>query len=437
MFKIGCAEAKLEVPLFTELYGYGHYAARRNIGVHEELYCRAFSFFDGEKRAVIVYSDICTIDAQFARELRSRIASKLRINPEGIALVSTHTHSGPALSAESADTSGIRNRDFENHWKTTVVDIALKAFLDEEDIASADTGKAPLAKAIGTNRVEPETNITDPAIRWIRFKRADGTVKLICHNHAAHGIADNGPLSLKVSSDWMGAANRIIKERKIAENVLYLQGPAGDINTRTSCSAENRSDVGTGLGAEYAQYLADDLDNGVPADLGKINFVLRTFDLPVVRATPEELRSDAESLRSRGKSEREKDYWAVNAQRLEEMAFLTEKGFDLGVNQDLQVIRIGDVEFFFVPGELYVEPGMEIMNNASGKFPFLATVSNGSGQYFFTEKSGLRYPSISCTAEKLFGFYEIYAYMHQLRFKYQNNICPFLIDKFRDLDKSI
>ena len=48
MFKIGCAEQKLEVPLFTELYVYGPYAGRRNMGVHEDLYCRAFSFFNGE-----------------------------------------------------------------------------------------------------------------------------------------------------------------------------------------------------------------------------------------------------------------------------------------------------------------------------------------------------------------------------------------------------
>ena len=47
MFKIGCAEEELKVPLFAELYGYGHYAARRNTGVHEPLYCRAFSFNDG------------------------------------------------------------------------------------------------------------------------------------------------------------------------------------------------------------------------------------------------------------------------------------------------------------------------------------------------------------------------------------------------------
>ena len=437
MFKIGCAEKILEVPLFTELYGYGHFASRRSNGVHEELFCRAFSFFDGKKRALIIYSDLCTTDDQFARELRAQIATRVRINPEGIAFVATHTHSGPAISAQSSDTSGIRNAEFTAHWKNSVLEVALKAFENEEEIASAKCGKAPLERPIGTNRVEPDTNITDPEIRWIAFKRADGSVKLLCHNHAVHGIADNGPLSLKVSSDWMGAANRLIREQDLAEFALFLQGPAGDINTRTTCAAEKSCETGRALAAEYVGYLAKDLDKGEDLPLGPLSFSLRSFDFPVIEQSPEALREDADALRARGRNDREKEYWGINAMRLDEMALLVEKGFDLGANHDLQIIRIGEAELFFIPGELYIEPGLELLKKASSKFPLISTLANGAGQYFFTEKSGLRYPSVSCKAEKLFGFYEINAYMHQLRFRYQNNVCAFIIDSLQKLEKEL
>ena len=437
MFKIGCAEEELKVPLFTELYGYGHYAARRNTGVHEPLWCRAFSFYDGVRRAMIVYSDLCATDDQFARELRARIATKLRINPEGIAFTATHTHSGPALSAENPDTSGIRNAEFRTCWENTVMRVALDAFMDEEEIGSADAGRAPLEQPIGKNRVEPEKNITDPAIRWARFRRPDGSVKLLIHNHGVHGIADNGSLSLKVSSDWMGAANRLIRKQGLAGYALFLQGPAGDINTRTTCAAEKRETVGTGLGAEYVRYLAAGFAGGEALPLGEIGFALKTFDFPVVRQTPAELRADADSFRARGRNDRERDYWAVNAQRLDEMALLTEKGFDLGSCHDLQIIRIGGAEFFFVPGELYIEPGLALLKGAGSKFPFAATVSNGNGQYFFTEKSGRRYPCASCTAEKLFGYYEIYAYMHQLLFRYRNDIASFVVDHLLAMGKAL
>lgn len=436
MFKIGCAETMLEVPLFTELYGYGHFASRRNTGIYEPLFCRAFTFFDGTKRAVIIYSDLCTTDDLFARELRARIASKLRVNPEGIAIAATHTHSGPATASVSPDTSGIRNAEFISYWKETVLQTAQRAFLDEEEISSADTGKAPLEKPIGANRVEPEKNFTDPAIRWIRFKRADGSVKLLLHNHAAHGIADNGPLGTQVSSDWMGAANRFIREQNLADHALFLQGAAGDINTRATCGTEKRPGVGRELGEEYVRYLAADLTSGTPLALGKISFVLRTFEFPMAPQTPEELRKDAAFLRNKGKNDRERDYWAVNALRLEEMALLLEKGYDLGEDHDFQIIRMGDAEFFFIPGELYLEPGCEILDNAAAPHPFVVTLANGNGQYYFTEKSALRYPSIDCKMDKLFGFYEIYSYMHQLRFKYRNDIASFIVEKFRSLEKN-
>ncbi|MBR2374205.1 MAG: hypothetical protein IKA87_08260, partial [Lentisphaeria bacterium] len=203
----------------------------------------------------------------------------------------------------------------------------------------------------------------------------------------------------------------------------------------TTCGGEKSTTVGRELGAEYVQYLESDLAKGTPVALGGISFALRTFEFPVVYQTPEELRHDADLLRARGKTERQKDYWAVNAKRLDEMALLEEKGFDMGVNHELQVIRIGEAELMFIPGEFYVQPGCELLEKAASEFTFAVTVSNGNGQYFFTEKSGLRYPGIDAQAEKLFGFYEIYGYMHQLRSRYQNNICAFIIEKLLEVEK--
>ena len=94
----------------------------------------------------------------------------------------------------------------------------------------------------------------------------------------------------------------------------------------------------------------------------------------------------------------------------------------------------GVVAFYFVPGELYIEPGMEILENSTAACPIISTLSNGNGQYFFTEKSGEKYPAIDCKAEKLFGFYEIYSYMHQQRFKYQNSVASFIVEKMASLE---
>ena len=56
-FRLGCAEEALEVPLFVELYGYGPFIGRRNLGAHDPLYCRAFYFDDGRNRAMFITAD--------------------------------------------------------------------------------------------------------------------------------------------------------------------------------------------------------------------------------------------------------------------------------------------------------------------------------------------------------------------------------------------
>lgn len=78
-------------------------------------------------------------------------------------------------------------------------------------------------------------------------------------------------------------------------------------------------------------------------------------------------------------------------------------------------------------GKNRAEPGMELMQLSGADFPFVATVSNGNGAYLFTAASALRYPNIASKSKQLFGYYELYGYMHALRFKYRNDIAAFVI----------
>ncbi len=433
MFKIGCAEQELKVPLFVELYGYGPYAGRRNLGTVEKLYCRAFTFFNGGKRAMIIYSDVCTTDDVIAGELRVKIAARLNICPDGIAFAATHTHSGPALAYISPDTSGIRNAEFIEYYKRTILEVAEQAFAAEEVIAEVDAGAAVPASPLSYNRVDPELNITDPSIRYMRFKRADGSVKLVIHNHGVHGTCDNGSLYRYASSDWMGKVNRFIREREIAEFSLFLQGPAGDMMPHLDCNKDKDEKASEKFAEEYIAVLERGFADAAAVDCSRISFVLKNVEFPTVKQSADELRADAAKLRTRGETPQERDYWAINAQRCEEMALLAEKGRNFAVYHNLQIITLGEAQFMFVPGELYVEPGIELLQNSGAGFPFVCTVANGNGRYFFTEKCAERYPDISASA-KLYGYYEIYGYMHAFKFKYQNDVADFIVKSFKKLE---
>ena len=433
MFKIGCAEKMLEVPLFAELYGYGPFQGRRNQGILEPIYVRAFSFFDGEKRFLIFYSDTGSISTDYAREFRSYFAEKYNLDPAGISFIATHTHSAPTVGECIA--FGTPHPEFQKIWKEAIKEVGEKALAGEEEIVKAVTGQAPLTEKIGTNRIDPESNITDPAIRWVRFFKKDGSCKVIVHNHGTHGIACNGGLARMVSSDWMGGANAIIKEKGLCEMPLFLQGPAGDINSVKAFSNTDDRNIARTIGARYVAQMEKDFANGVEVPLGKFSFSLKTVVFPSIRQDAASLRKDAELFRQ--KDPNPMGFWGQIAFRLEEMAILEETGIGVKDTEcELQVVQLGEeFSFFFIPGELFIKPGLEIMKNSKAKYPFLMNYANGSVGYIFTEEVSKRYPTIDSPAPKTFGYYELYGYMQSLRFKFQDNVADFVVETLKEMEK--
>ena len=427
MFKIGCAEKMLEVPLFVELYGYGPFQGRRNQGTLEPLYARAFSLFDGEKRVLMLYADTCTISDPVTEKFRKILCEKYELAPECVSVSGTHTHSAPSLGNGASPSSGTPDPEYLAIFEKTVLEVADKAIANEEEIVKADAGKAPLSVKVGVNRIDP-AGPTDPAIRWVRFFRKDGSCKVIIHNHGVHGIASNMGIARLVSSDWMGAANRLIKEKGLCEMPLFFLGPAGNINTVKSYHTIPDMKISEIVASTYVEDLEKDFANATPIPLGKLSCTMEKVEFPTIKQSAEELRKDAEQLR--------KDGMTNFAYRFEEMAILEETGKGVMPHiHDLQVIQMGDLSIFFVPGELFIEPGMEIMEKAKAAFPLIATVSNGNAAYIGTEENAKRYPSIHQRPEKLFGFYEVYCYMHFLRFKFVDNIADFVVKNLLKLEK--
>ena len=223
--KVGCAENIIEVPLFAELGGYGPFLGRRNRGVRDPLYARVLTVNDGDIRNVVIVTDTISSSELECRRLRVELASEFAIDPECIMFVATHTHS--AAGVASCDIGyGEPNQEFCQNWRSTIRKSLMEALANEEPVR-AFAGRATIRKQLGSRRTTSEDKHTDPEIRWIKMQREDGSVKVLIHNHSMHGVVF-GPQPL-VSADWMGDANRKIKERKLAEIGFFLYGTAGDV----------------------------------------------------------------------------------------------------------------------------------------------------------------------------------------------------------------
>ena len=432
MFKIGCGEKKLEIPQFAELYGYGMFAGRRNTHTLGDLYCRAFSFNDGEKRAMIIYTDICTTDDIYAREMRIRIATEYSIHPDYITFTATHTHSAPALFYKGFCGSGIPDPGFQQHWKDTVMEVAKQAFYNEEEIAYAEAGKCLLSQKLGTNRIAPEKDSTDGTIRWARFIRPDGSCKVLLHSHGVHGIVMNGPFYKIASSDWGGAANQLIQDEKLADIPLFLLGPCGDINAKYTAR-----DIPEEKNPHFytAKLYIADLKKGIASGGEKltdltIRSAMETVRVPVKKQTVEELAKDAADFRAIN------EYEAERANRIDEMIARIKKGDDLTVLHDFQALRIGKLSFLFIPGEYFVEEGAKLMSRSAADYPFAVTVANGNGMYFPSEKIMKEYPDPNSKKPGGgFGFYEVHCYPVRHRYRYADNISDFVADKLIELEQ--
>ena len=444
---LGCAENIVEVPLFAELGGYGPFLGRRNLGVRDPLYCRVLTFNDGKRRNVVVVTDTISSNEKICRVLRMELASEFALYPESIMFVATHTHS--AAGVASCDVGyGEPSAEFLDNWRRTVRKTLIEAMANEEEV-KAFAGRAPLLRQLGERRTTGKDKHTDPEIRFVKIVRRDGSVKVLLHNHAMHGVVFGAQRF--VSADWMGAANAKIKARGMAEIPFFLYGTAGDVNVIWTDENENPVPIEK-MGAlsveahernlewiskSYVDSLAAALDKCEEISLESCSAALKTFEFPTEPVVAEEYRAIAAKLLEKLPSPFA-TLLNYTHDRMLEMAVLAERGYDFRILRDLQVLRMGDLELMAVPGEPFLAVGEELRKNAKAAFPLAVSVANGDAGYYPTREMFEQYPNIFCCDDfGAFGFYEVWfgAGLHRPKFKPE--IVEFLINNLLEMERAL
>ena len=431
----GAAETIIDVPLFAELCGYGPFLGRRNLGVRDPLYCRVLTVNDGRRRNVLVIADTILSSQIHCRLLRMELAEEFSLFPDAIMFAATHTHSSPCLA--SCDVGyGEPSAEFAQNWRTAVKKCLRQAIANEEPVR-AFSGKAPVKKQLGSRRTMGEDKHTDPEIRFVKFCRLDGSVKVLLHNHAMHGVVF-GP-QLYVSADWMGDANRKIKERKMGEIPLFLYGTAGDVNVIWTHNADEREKNLEWISESYTDDLQNALDTCEEISLSNVQSLIKSVELPTEKVDPAEYRSTAEKLKAKAAVRLENaNLLNFIHDRMIEMAILAERGDEFRVIRDLQVFRMGDLEIFAIPGEAFLAIGEKLMKKAKAKFPLALSVANGDSGYFPDKEMFDRYPTpFSCDDFGAFGFYEVWFGPGLLRPKFKPEISSFIVEQLLDIEEDL
>ena len=368
---VGVGKTDITPPVGTELTGYGFYLNRNSRGIHLPSYSRVI-LLRGENEEVLIFSnDLLDIDEQIIRRSRALIHSRLGISENKIIFTSTHTHSGPATSflRGVADIS----KEYTSSLPAKFLEAAIEAHSNLKR-ASFGVGRKRIS-GISYNRALKGGPI-DGELMVIYFEDLRGKPIATIFNFSCHPVAINvkTDAGYYISPDWPGCAMKIIGE-KIGGISIFLQGACGDINPLMKHKAKG-FEVAEEIGRVIATETISIIENLKLRESGQFGFGSSIVELPT---QPIDYKYVAEEL-SRFLREYEKNRDSLPdgilrfyAEWSEDILRRMKRGFEEGIRSRIYAVRIGENALLFLPGEVFVEIGLEIKRRS----PFVNTMVIG------------------------------------------------------------
>jgi hypothetical protein len=243
-------------------------------------------------------------------------------------------------------------------------------------------GQGGSAKVIGA------AGPTDDSVQTLAIYRPDKTLRGLLINFACHPDTSGGGKATAIDSDWPGEMTSYLQGILGAElPVLFMQGTAGDINTRDSRAPQppwlpgGRSKLARGVAgaALYAMQIARPLPEIV------IRSARQALELPFY-VRDQTLFDLVEKLKQKGEA----------ATYFEQNLIKRVEGWQNdGKNDHIEVtaLRLGDLAIAAMPGEIFTGWGLEIKRYSPARHTMIAELAsshNGLTGYKATSDQALR-----------------------------------------------
>ena len=395
-----------EEPLF--LYGYPH-VPRISTGVHDPLYASALVLSDGPRTVALISVDVLMLSHETVCELREQIAARTGIPAGSILISATHTHSAPVTCEVLA---------FRDDPVVPPIDAGTMARVGDGIVESATRAAASrrparvaitraTAAGVGGNRHTLD-GPSDPEVGILVVREADGAafiaLDLVYSMHPTVLHED----STEVSADFPGFTRAHLAEALPGVTVIYHTGPSGNQSPRWHVTGQTFGEaerLGRALG-EAVRAAVEALPGSsyraaITVDAAQDFVALPGRTFPTV-AEAEALLEDAHathtSLRRDGAPHgplrtaevaifgAEERVTLARAQAQGEIAPLLVRY----TPTEVQVLRVGDAFLVGLPGELFVEYGLEIKARAGGQ-AFVISLANGELQGYITTPGATGY----------------------------------------------
>ena len=393
--KVGISSVNITPPIGVPMAGY---SARMGSAkeIHDDLYAKAIVFSDKDTKAALVRCDLIGLERNFVEETRRLIESETGIDRNNIMITCTHTHSGPITDSLIPDLDAWM-KVLSRKIKGAVV--AANRNLKEAKIGF-NRGSV---EGIVINRRKPGGPV-DTEVGIIRIDDLAGNPMAILINYACHAVV-LGPDNLLISADYPGFVMNFV-ERNLGVPALFVNGACGDINPldkltvmrqkrkediydRHGGTFEEAKRLGNMIGAEAVKvFLGTETKNDLELKVASREIKIPLVDLPSIDELKRMLEENENLFR---KLVSEKD--AAQAYRIAmliQYARSIIKYVESGENvrpTEIQVFRIGDGGLIALPGEIFVEIGLDIKKKSGLKHTLICELANDAIGYIPTREA--------------------------------------------------
>jgi neutral ceramidase len=398
ILKIGIGSVSYNPDVGLDLVGNyrgDDYASR---GVHDSLYAKALVASDDRgNKAAILSIDICVLPGESVNFMREYIAASCDIKPENIMIMSTHTHSGPPSNLTSPKAKEYLTRAASavlvanNNLKSTVVSVGRSEenrISHNRRLRCKDGTTHMCWEKFEPGYVVESWGTIDPEVITLSFEQ-EGKPTGVLTNFGCHATTLTGDNWL-YTADYPGYLSEAIKKVKgndfmsmfcngCCGNVTQVDYRVGFPSTFQECQR---------IGYILAVAAMESMRSARPVTTDMVAVSREMVPLNRIDISDEQLawaQKLMKKVEKEGMPPIQKDGMpdAYYAKEWIEMR----KNQDVIDSAEVMVIRIGDIAFAGLPGEMFQEFGKDIKTKSPCRNTIVTGLTNDDKAYFPTEVS--------------------------------------------------
>jgi hypothetical protein len=409
--QVGAAAVVITPPEGTPLAGY--YSIRGSKTVIDDIYAKTIVLEKDGTKVALVVCDLISLPRHSVNDARRLIEKQAGIPGANVMISATHTHTGPVIARESSiDELTGATTDLGKRYTEALPEKIARSVVEANKKLTTAKAAAGIGKeegisfnrrfvmkdgSVSWNPAKQHPGILrpagpiDPDVGVIYFEDARARPLATYVNFALHPDTVGGD---GVSADYAGVISRLLGDYKGADMLtVFANGCCGNINHRDIAWADRQKGITEArrIGTVLAGNVLKTYTRMKPLADGplQVKSAIVELDLPPIADADIEKANDVVMRVNNPKTA-----FLDKVKAFQTLDVAARKGKPLEV--EVQIIALGNqAAWVSLPGEIFVELGLDIKKASPFAYTMIAELANGSIGYI---------PNLSAYAE---GNYEV------------------------------